>query len=332
MSHEILHLWQLKVLKGHVLLQFLTPNPKPKIFKRGFGSSPEDTSSGSSSISCTAPCRVAEQCHGLILALMASPNPALRVSFVTWSHPWSAPIQPVPNAQVQEDDTKIAPPLFTTFLPSQKATKSVQLSQVFAHSLPSPGTEWQCQCPVNQERPLHQVLFCSSVSASLGEQLVLYLPIPYSSRGGISSPDSLFLPHMGQSTSPDLGHKPVDVSFPSPQVLPPLLSVFLSPSSAPHPWLAALLPDEWPEEEASPAKVWSENVRPCTQLFTGEWNRREQKEPWWRLSTTASASASNMQHNSSAGFSGHSAAAASLQRPWRQQKVCVKYSRPTSNF
>lgn len=61
-------------------------------------------------------------------------------------------------------------------------------------------------------------------------------------------------------------------------------------------------------------------------------NRPEQKEPWWRLSTTASASASNMQHNSSAGFSVHSAAAVSLQRPWKQQKVCVKYSWPSFNF
>lgn len=42
----------------------------------------------------------------------------------------------------------------------------------------------------------------------------------------------------------DLGHKPVDVSFPFPQVLPPLLSVFLSPSLAPRPWLEVLLLDE----------------------------------------------------------------------------------------
>lgn len=134
-------------------------------------------------ISCTAPCRVAEQCHGLILALLASPNPqpwgchlsldmepltaTLGVPpsshFLILIHELHAlpslesrmPRGTVPNAQVQVDDTEIALPLFTKFLPSQKATKSVELSQGFAHSLPSPGTEWHCPwiSPVNQERP-----------------------------------------------------------------------------------------------------------------------------------------------------------------------------------
>lgn len=49
-------------------------------------------------------------------------------------------------------------------------------------------------------------------------------------------------------------HKPVDVSFPFPQVLLLLLSVFLSLSLVLHLWLEVLLLDESPEEEASPAK------------------------------------------------------------------------------
>lgn len=49
---------------------------------------------------------------------------------------------------------------------------------------------------------------------------------------------------MSPISKADPAHKPVDVSFPFPQVLLPLLFVFLSPSSAPHPWLEVLLPDE----------------------------------------------------------------------------------------
>lgn len=150
------------------------PHAKPKTLRRGFGSSPGDTSSGSSRISCTAPCRVTEQYHGLILALLASPNPqpwGCHLSLdresltATLGVPQSShflilihelhvlssletrmPHRTVPNAQVQVDDTEIALPLFTN---------SVELSQVFAHSLPSPGTEWHCHwtSPVNQEKP-----------------------------------------------------------------------------------------------------------------------------------------------------------------------------------